>query len=604
MTTAIQTVFLGANAAFNVPDLGSQENHTPTVWRKKKSAINCLKVFKRITRKQWPVDDQFDTAKVDTAEEFVITGGSDGRVILFSNNKEVGGVEIATYSAGDTLKHPNRHMLELYKYTSMYRQGKGKTNAKLDQCILDCHIRAICMSEGALNAVVKHEDNAKNIACYGQPKIVVGTYGSDIIEFELPEKAFVKTPANNDEKKEHFDDCKIVNVLARGHNKDELWGLATHPLANSHMFATVGDDATLRLWSSKKGHEEMMGIQHLVIGKDKVMARAVAWSLDGTKIVVGIGGRMGRKTVGTKSKHDGEIYIFRLNQQDNSEFLDKNFMPNSQRPLTSKYTEQLFESEPPTDLSRGVSLRPHPKGWISDIKFSNQALAVAAHDNQIYLYNAQTFTLRCRCKGHSGSVLHIDFSQDGRVLQSTCNSYELLFWDVNSGKQITHASSLRDQKWNSFTCPLGWPVQGIWPKCADGTDINAVDLYQSNNDVQLIKDKLCNQYVGLLATVDDFGKVKLFNSPAEKAGAACIEYRGHSAHVTNCRFTSKPEMGKHNYETYLLTTGGEDRAIMQWKLDVDDVNHEEEEVSGSEMDIMNEGKWLEGIAVVLYLIVL
>jgi microtubule-associated protein-like 6 len=175
---------------------------------------------------------------------------------------------------------------------------------------------------------------------------------------------------------------------------------------------------------------------------------------------------------------------------------------------------------------------------------------------------------------------------------------------VNSGKQITHASSLRDQKWNSFTCPLGWPVQGIWPKCADGTDINAVDLYQSNNDVQLIKDKLCNQYVGLLATVDDFGKVKLFNSPAEKAGAACIEYRGHSAHVTNCRFTSKPEMGKHNYETYLLTTGGEDRAIMQWKLDVDDVNHEEEEVSGSEMDIMNEGKWLEGIVVVLYLIVL
>ena len=68
MTTAIQTVFLGANAAFNVPDLGSQENHTPTVWRNRKSAINCLKVFKRITRKQWPVDDQFDTAKVENSE--------------------------------------------------------------------------------------------------------------------------------------------------------------------------------------------------------------------------------------------------------------------------------------------------------------------------------------------------------------------------------------------------------------------------------------------------------------------------------------------------------------------------------------------------------
>ena len=145
LTTAIQTVFLGANAAFNVPDLGSQENHTPTVWRKKKSAINCLKVFKRITKRRLdkrPFDDQFDTAKGDTAEEFVITGGSDGRVILFSNNREVGGVEIATYSAGDTLKHPNRHMLELYQYTSMSRK---KNNAKLRECILDCHIRAICM---------------------------------------------------------------------------------------------------------------------------------------------------------------------------------------------------------------------------------------------------------------------------------------------------------------------------------------------------------------------------------------------------------------------------------------------------------------------------
>ena len=56
--------------------------------------------------------------------------------------------------------------------------------------------------------------------------------------------------------------------------------------------------------------------------------------------------------------------------------------------------------------------------------------------------------------------------------------------------------------------------------------------------------------------------------------------------------------------TYLLTTGGEDRAIMQWKLDVDDVNHEEEEVSGSEMDIMNEGKLLEGIVGGTFLIVL
>ena len=310
----------------------------------------------------------------------------------------------------------------------------------------------------------------------------------------------------------------------------------------------------------------MIGYKKLIIGEKRIMARAVAWSPDGKKIVVGIGGRVGMRKVGTQAKHDGEIYIFKVVADPTTK---SNF---------------LLEDHMPTVLASGHTLKSHPRKWISDIKFSKQTLAVAAHDNQIYLYNAQTFTLRCKCKGHSGSVLHIDFSMDGRILQSTSNDYELLFWDVNTGKQQTRVSAFRDQEWDTFTCPLGWPVQGIWPKSADGTDINAVDLYQSDLDKQLIKNNKCNQYVGLLATVDDFGKVKLFNSPAEKSGSASIEYRGHSAHVTNVRFTN----GK-NQPTYLISTGGEDRAVMQWTLEVDDVNHEEEHVSQEQKDLMNPG---------------
>jgi hypothetical protein len=34
-----------------------------------------------------------------------------------------------------------------------------------------------------------------------------------------------------------------------GHYKDELWGLAWHP--SKAEFATVGDDATLRIWDAK-----------------------------------------------------------------------------------------------------------------------------------------------------------------------------------------------------------------------------------------------------------------------------------------------------------------------------------------------------------------
>ena len=45
-----------------------------------------------------------------------------------------------------------------------------------------------------------------------------------------------------------------------------------------------------------------------------------------------------------------------------------------------------------------------------------------------------------------------------------------------SGKQIKSAPSVANVCWDTFTCTLGWPVQGIWPPGSDGTDINAVDL--------------------------------------------------------------------------------------------------------------------------------
>lgn len=67
---------------------------------------------------------------------------------------------------------------------------------------------------------------------------------------------------------------------------------------------------------------------------------------------------------------------------------------------------------------------------------------------------------------------------DYRVLQSTCGAYELLQWDGNTAQP--YRGDLRDEKWASFTCTLGFPVMGVWPKskkgerAADGTDINAL----------------------------------------------------------------------------------------------------------------------------------
>lgn len=96
---------------------------------------------------------------------------------------------------------------------------------------------------------------------------------------------------------------------------------------------------------------------------------------------------------------------------------------------------------------------------------------------------------------HNSYVTHFDFSQDGRYTLSNDGAYELLFADVATGAHIPAASSLKDTAWASVTTVLGWPVQGIWPQAADGTDVNAVDRSPDHR---------------LLASADDFGKVKLF----------------------------------------------------------------------------------------------
>ena len=372
--------------------------------------------------------------------------------------------------------------------------------------------------------------------------------------------------------------CKNI-PLVQGHWKDEVWGLAMHPF-NSDIYATAGDDQTLRVWDMK---------EQRILGEAKLagMARSVAMSPDASLIAVGLGGSVGRG----KDKMDGWVYIY-----------------DGQTDLTG------FE-----ELEQAQTMH-HAKGWISDLKFSpdGASLAVASHDNKIYIYDifpaafdnkpkehynnnlnkreegetksqnttgperpegskgkdvsnnarsakkGRSVRLRGICKGHSSYITHLDFSADSRWLQTTCGAYELLFWDVRSPqqgaaytkpkpqkiRQQTNATAMRDVDWATWTCTLGWPVQGIWPKCADGTDINALDL----NGPPSMNDKSKKT----LITADDSGKLKMFRWPCIEKGSPFSVESGHASHVTNVRWNSNNE--------WVVSTGGNDRCVFQWKL--------------------------------------
>jgi microtubule-associated protein-like 6 len=184
---------------------------------------------------------------------------------------------------------------------------------------------------------------------------------------------------------------------------------------------------------------------------------------------------------------------------------------------------------------------------ISVVQFSpsDRYMAVGAHDSRICIYNGKdNYNFIAKCTGHHSTITSLDFSVDGQFLHSTCSGYELLYWTAHDGKQVTSgASTYRDEKWATWQTTLGWPVQGIWPPCSDGSDINSVDRSSSK---------------ALIATADDFGKVKLFKYPQPTEKASFQRFIGHSSHVTNVRFSFK--------DTHVISTGGNDKAIFQWTL--------------------------------------
>ena len=176
-------------------------------------------------------------------------------------------------------------------------------------------------------------------------------------------------------------------------------------------------------------------------------------------------------------------------------------------------------------------------------------MAVGSHDDIIDIYSVPDLKKLHSMKKHSSFITHLDWSENSQNLQSNCGAYELLFWDITQGKQMTGgATALKDEKWANWTCVLGWPVQGIWPACANGSSINYVDRSKS----------ACVSGYSLLASADDFGKIKVFRFPCITKGSESVVGVGHSSHVTNVRFSLKDD--------YIFSCGGEDNCVFQWTI--------------------------------------
>lgn len=184
---------------------------------------------------------------------------------------------------------------------------------------------------------------------------------------------------------------------------------------------------------------------------------------------------------------------------------------------------------------------------INVVKFSpnNQYLAVGASDNNIFMYKVNGWQRQGMLTAHKSPVIKIDWSTDSKYIHSNGYHLESFFFDVEArelmqnGKEITKTT-----RWATWTCLYGWQTIGIWTSNSTGLDINATCRSPDHQ---------------LLATGDDFGRLKIFKFPCYTKNANHFNILGHANHVSNVAFNS--------FGNKLFSTGKLDNTIMQWRVE-------------------------------------
>nr|XP_015828065.2 echinoderm microtubule-associated protein-like 6 isoform X1 [Nothobranchius furzeri] len=196
------------------------------------------------------------------------------------------------------------------------------------------------------------------------------------------------------------------------------------------------------------------------------------------------------------------------------------------------------------DMTEVVHIKDR-KEVIHELKFSPDGsyLAVGSNDGLVDVYAvAQRYKKVGECSRSSSFITHLDWSVDSRFLQTNDGAGERLFYRMPAGKLVPKEEA-KGIHWMTWTGVIGPEVNGIWPKYSNVSNVNSVHANYSS---------------AVLVTGDDLGLIKLFRFPCLKKGAKFKKYIGHSAHVTNVRWSNDLQ--------WVVSTGGADHAVFQWRF--------------------------------------
>ena len=340
--------------------------------------------------------------------------------------------------------------------------------------------------------------------------LLIGTMGAEVYAV----RGYAESSAEEPEGME---------LVTAGHSDGELWALAT--LRDGKSYVTVGEDNEIAVWdvlthrclrrsviSEKKGKKpKILRASTTSTHPVNQCARAIDVSPNNKHIIIG--------------QNSGEVSVYDLK------------------------TLKLVVSVDLNSYGKRAVKEQHDN-WIQCLSYSpsGHAVAVGTHGSVVCILDAAAeYEVKGTLKGSNSFIAHLDWSDDGRYVQTNDGAYELLFYSVDEDdlartKQITSATAMRDTVWATQTCTLSWSTQGIYDASQGGQEVGSCHVSSDG---------------ALCVSGDDRGAVNLFRYPVLKGGkfnaAQC-----HSSHVTTTRFAMD--------DKYVLSTGGHDLAIMQWLI--------------------------------------
>lgn len=306
-----------------------------------------------------------------------------------------------------------------------------------------------------------------------------------------------------------------VAMVVDGHD-DQIWGLCTY----GEFICTGGWDNVIKIWNKDtKRNIETYQFPQTTDEKGRLSMEKVvtcAWSADGSLIATG-----------TESS---KVTLFAFDVKG----------------VEGKQLQFLQSYEIPPNTKNASSEAVDYCRFSADNKF----LAVAHMNSSSYIFDISQRTLdlwpqRLR---EVAAPSHLRWSEDNTMLAAFTRDYEISYWKLDTGsrkcKRVTNIPDPDVVMWTGDPLIAGWDVQGLYQDEWDGTDLNDAAVTGTGSDA-------------LIASGDDYGIVRLHNYPCINNKISKM-YHCHSAFVVGVEWTGPGD--------YLLTVGGNDYAIFQWKL--------------------------------------